>query len=86
MPFASWGAFFLAYGFAKVVNLLLIRQFFLTVLVSAIGMWGWNYLFLSFAVFDVAPLHPAELLMFLPVLCEVWSLVSIIYTKRELLE
>lgn len=83
MPLHLWGLFFLVYGVAKAINLFFVNCLYLTVSVSAVGIWAWNYLFLSFTVFDVAPPHPAELLIFLPVLCEVWSLVSIIYAKRE---
>ena len=80
----QWALFFYLYGTAKIANIVFApRAFKLTVAISAAGMWGWNYIFLSFTLFDITPLHPSEMLRLLPVLCEVWSLVSLIYAKRE---
>lgn len=85
MPFISWGSVFIIYATIKSYGVLIAykTQTWLDIANSAIGVWAWNYIFLSFVLFDQVPAAPTEFLLLVPVLGEVWSLTSIIYQKNR---
>lgn len=74
-----WGILFLVYGGCKIWDALFDYGFKLSSLVSILGIWAWNFVFLSFTYYDTAPVTPTEVLLFLPVICEVWSLIINLY-------
>jgi hypothetical protein len=83
MSFWQWGALFATYSGIKLYRLLCCRsQTWVDIYVSAIGIWAWNYIFLSFTLFDKVPTAPTELLLFIPVMAEGWTLTSMIYMKN----
>ena len=43
---------------------------------SVFGLWAWNYIFLSFTVFDATPVAPTELLLAVPTVIEVWTMLA----------
>jgi hypothetical protein len=84
MPFHYWAAFFGIYSFVKFYRLFFSNvQTYIDIYVSAIGIWAWNYIFLSFTLFDKVPTAPTELLLFIPVMAEGWALTSMIYMKNS---
>jgi hypothetical protein len=83
MPFEQWGTIFLTYSLVKFYRLFCcLRHTWVDIYVSAIGIWAWNYIFLSFTLFDKVPTAPTELLLFIPVMAEGWTLTSMIYQKN----
>jgi hypothetical protein len=83
MSFWQWGALFAVYSGIKFYRLLCCRaQTWVDIYVSAIGIWAWNYIFLSFTLFDKVPTAPTELLLFIPVMAEGWTLTSMIYMRN----
>lgn len=84
MNFQSWGSLFLVYAVIKTYRVLISNtQNWLDILNSSVGIWAWNYIFLSFTLFDKVPTAPTEFLLFIPVLGEAWALTSIIYQANS---
>lgn len=83
MPLYGWAALFLVYGISK-GYLVIVHKIptYWDILNSAVGVWAWNYVFLSFTLFDTEKLAPLELLIALPTLAEAWALTSSIYNKN----
>ncbi len=82
MSFQEWGYLFLIYSSIKSYRVLTSdTQNWLDIVTSSVGIWAWNYIFLSFTLFDKVPTAPTEFLLFIPVLGEAWALTSIIYHK-----
>lgn len=80
--YAAWSLGFFTYGCIKVFQALFRVPYYIKLINAAQGMWLWTYLLLSFVVFDFSPLAPTELLLFVPVLCEVWEVtINIVNTK-----
>jgi hypothetical protein len=83
MNFWQWGALFLVYSLVKFYRIFCCLQHtWVDIYVSAIGIWAWNYIFLSFTLFDKVPTAPTELLLFIPVMAEGWTLTSMIYKNN----
>jgi hypothetical protein len=84
MSFYAWGVFFGIYSLIKFYRLFFSYiQNYIDIYVSATGIWAWNYIFLSFTLFDTVPTAPTELLLFIPVMAEGWALTSMIYLKNS---
>jgi hypothetical protein len=84
MPFYSWSAIFFVYATAKSYCLIFRKSpSWPEVTISGVGIWAWNYIFLSFTLFDKVPAAPTEFLLFIPVLAEVWALTSVVYFKNN---
>lgn len=79
MPYFLWGYLFLSYGLTKLAQTLFRVRYCIKILVSAIGMWAWLYIFLSFTLFDSTPMAPTEILLSIPVVIELWSLTTTIH-------
>lgn len=83
MSFTHWGVFFAIYSLAKFYRLFFAEVLtYIDIYISAIGVWAWNYIFLSFTLFDKVPTAPTELLLFIPVMAEGWALTSMIYRNN----
>jgi hypothetical protein len=83
MGFNQWGTLFLVYSLIKFYRIFCaVQHTWVDIYVSAIGIWAWNYIFLSFTLFDKVPTAPTELLLFVPVMAEGWTLTSMIYKKN----
>ena len=80
MSFTAWAILFGLYSIIKFYRLFFVQiQNYIDIYVCAVGIWAWNYIFLSFTLFDKVPTAPTELLLFIPVMAEGWALTSMIY-------
>lgn len=77
-----WIGLFLGYGTFKFMQCLGRTHPVLRVLCSISGLWIWTYTALSFLVVDTVPVNPVEFLLFLPLLCELGYLSSLIYLVK----
>lgn len=76
-----WGALFAVYGVIKLLALQGYVDHKVRIINGCIGLWAWNYIFLSFAVFDTTPVAPTEWLLLVPVIAEVWILMSAVHLR-----
>lgn len=76
-----WGSVFLIYGSVKMLSLLKFVDYRIKILNGCVGLWAWNYIFLSFAIFDTTAMAPIEVLLLVPVIAEVWILISVVKKK-----
>lgn len=81
-PAWIWGVLFAAYGACHVTACLYKIPNWLSYCCGAMGLWLWNYLFLSFVVFDETPIQATEVMLALPIICEVWLLAEDIYRAK----
>ena len=79
-PF-EWAIILIIYSLIKLLSIIWIVPKSLCTLNGIFGIWMWNYIFLSFSVFDTTPISPAELLLILPILIEFWAMIDI--PKKE---
>lgn len=77
-----WAVMLATYGVLKFFQLFEKLPHFIRILTSVVGIWLWLYVFLSFIVFDRLDFSPAELLIVLPLACEVGELVLDIFNFR----
>lgn len=78
-----WAVTFILYGCVKIISVFTSIKPIMLSSVSVFGIWAWNYLLLSFVVFDPTPAAPTEVLLAVPLLCDLWSLVQNIYMHGE---
>lgn len=78
----TWAAIFALYGTAKIIQGSHRLPSGIDIVICAIGIWLWNYIFLSFVVFDFKNFTAIEILLLLPVACEVWELALEIFAFR----
>lgn len=78
-----WASMFLAYGSVKLFGLFDYISYHVKVINGCIGLWMWNYIFLSFAIFDTTTMAPTEALLLVPVISEVWILISAVHCARK---
>ena len=76
-----WGALFITYGVFRFASLIFNTPCGFKLFLGIVGMWAWNYVALSFTVFDQSPVAPTEYLLFVPVLVEAWVLLSTVKSK-----
>lgn len=76
-----WGALFAVYGVIKVLALQGYIDHKVRIINGCIGLWAWNYIFLSFAVFDTTSIAPTEWLLLVPVIAEIWILMSAVHLR-----
>ena len=76
-PPLFWSFLFGVYTCIKVVGCFRRIDSRLKTTNSVVGLWAWNYIFLSFTVFDSTPIAPTELLLAVPTLIELWSMLDI---------
>lgn len=78
-----WALGFFIYGSLKLTQCIRRVPCIIKAATSIVGMWGWNYMILSFILIDNYPMSAAELLFFVPLICELWYLSSLIYVTRQ---
>ncbi len=78
-----WSVFFFSYSFVKFLGIWKCLDYRIRLTNSALGIWAWNYIFLSFAVFDKTPMAPTEILLMVPVIVEMWSAISVDNSKNK---
>lgn len=71
-----WCYTFGIYAAIKAISLYRPIDYRINLCNSAVGLWGWLYICLSFTVFDTTPISPHELVFIVPVLAESWLLMS----------
>lgn len=71
-----WAVMFFFYAFVKLVGMLFDLPRILTTVNSVLGIWAFNYIFLSFVVFDTTKFAPTELLLLVPTLIEFWTMIN----------
>lgn len=79
MQFAGnrvWSLLFLCYSITKFVGAFYRIPTTLRYATNIIGLWAWNYIFLSFTIFDPTPIAPTEILLAVPIAVEVWTMIS----------
>lgn len=77
-----WAIGLWVYGILKVLQALSRMPATIKLLNALQGIWAWSFLFISFSIIDTAPITPTELLLVVPILCEVWELVVAIFNSR----
>lgn len=78
-----WAIGFFIYGLLKLLQCTRRIPWVVKAATTIVGMWGWNYMVLSFILLDTYPMSAAELLFFTPLICELWYLSSLIYVTRQ---
>ena len=78
-----WSVLFFGYGLSKLYSIWYKTSQTFRLVNAADGLWAWNYIFLSFAVFDKTPMAPTELLLLVPVVADMWIAMSAIHCKKE---
>lgn len=82
-PKLFWATSFLVYGIIKVTSAAFRVWNTLKILATVYGLWLWNYLALSFTLFDKTALAPTELMLFITVIGELWVLTLILYNRKN---
>lgn len=72
-----WTSLFAIYSVVRLIALLVRIPVWIRALNSSIAIWAWNYIFLSFVVFDTTPIAPTEYLLLMPTLTEFWSMLCL---------
>lgn len=70
-----WAIIFLGYSaikFSQIIKKIPIR---IKVFNSTLGMWLWTYVVISFLFYDPKPISPAEILLLVPLVCELIELI-----------
>lgn len=80
---AGWATLLTIYALIKLLSIVWIVPRSLCMLNGIFGVWMWNYILLSFVVFDVTPIAPAELLLIIPILVEFWAMIDIPRIKKD---
>lgn len=71
-----WAIMFFVYASIKLYGAFNRINRHVRFLNSIFGLWAWNYIFLSFTVFDATPVAPTELLLAVPTVIEVWTMLA----------
>lgn len=77
-----WAFWFLIYSIIKLLQPLVRVWHSIKILNALQGIWAWSFIFLSFTVFDSTPIAPTELMLVIPIICELWELVVDIFNFR----
>lgn len=79
---ATWGIVFLIYSFLKLLQIVKKVHCRIKAFNSTLGMWLWTYVIISFLIYDPKPISPAEILLLVPLVCEVIELVIDLYHNK----
>lgn len=83
LPPVTWAAIFSLYSGVKVASCVTKVSNGFKYLNSTIGIWAWTTLFLSFVFYDSTAMTPAEMILLMPVLTELWVLLSVFDFAEE---
>lgn len=78
-----WAAILFSYATVKFLQAIQPLACWVTTLTSVVGAWVWNYMIISFIFLGSESVSPAELLLFFPVICEVFDLATDIIRWRN---
>lgn len=78
-PIWVWTIMFMVYGLKNILGCVLRIPCVVTASFSALGLYLWGYLFISFVIFDHTNVQASEYLIIFPILAEVWILSRIIF-------
>jgi hypothetical protein len=76
-----WAVFFAIYATIRFIDQILNIPRWLCIICGTLGIWAWNYIFLSFVVFDLTPVTPTEFLLLVPTIAEFWLLLAVTNKK-----
>ena len=79
----TWATMLSVYATIKFLSIVWIVPKTVCTMNGIFGVWMWNYIFLSFVVFDTTAIAPAEILLLLPILIEVWAMIDIPRIKKD---
>jgi len=74
-----WATAFFIHGLDKILEEFYPIPLIFRVINSLFGMWLWNYIVLSFLLFDPSLSYPLEYTLITPIVIEVWYLTSLAY-------
>lgn len=72
-----WGIFFVSYSLINLYGIAFRISRYIRTFTSVAGLWGWNYVFLSFVVFDPTTVNVTDFFILLPIFAEVWNMLSL---------
>lgn len=78
-----WAIIFLSYSLLKFLVIFKKIPCRVKVFNSTLGMWLWTYVVISFLIYDSKPISPAEILLLVPLVCEVIELVIDLYHDKD---
>lgn len=78
-----WATIFLLYSFLKFSQIVQKVPDRVRIFNSTLGMWLWTYVLISFLIYDPKPVSPAEILLLVPLVCEVIELVIDLYHSKR---
>ena len=81
-----WAIIFLGYStlkFSQIVKKVPAR---IKVFNSTLGMWLWTYVAISFLFYDPKPISPAEILLLVPLVCELLELIIDLFQRNRLVK
>lgn len=78
----TWTLMFGTYTATKLIGILWSIPRVFSTAASAFGVWAFNYIFLSFVIFDGTTIAPTELLLLVPTLLEFWTMISVPKNKK----
>ena len=76
-PISFWAFGFFIYGVIKLLKSVFRVHYSVKLFNALHGIWVWTFLFLSLSIFDSTPLAPTELLLIIPIMCELCETVII---------
>lgn len=78
-----WGIVFYLYGSIKLLQSIRPISQWLKIAGSSLGMWLWTYLIFGFLLLDQTQPTPEELLLIVPLICEMGELVINMFNCRK---
>ena len=72
--FKFWGTMYFIYGLVKIFGVFYRTYVGVKIANIILGMWLWSCLIFSFVIYDSAPIQPTELMLFVLLIAEVWSM------------
>lgn len=77
-----WAFLFGVYGMITTSGCLYRIPGKIRMLNGIVGIWAWTYIFLSFTFFDSSPIAPTEYLLAVPIVTEVWNMLSLPHPNK----
>jgi hypothetical protein len=71
-----WALLYFLYASSKIYGTFFRTRVYVKYATNIVGLWAWNYILLSFTVFDSTPVAPTEVLLAVPVIIEFWTMLA----------